>query len=696
MFSLDNHKAIFLFLILGLSAACGGGGGGGTASPAPSTTSGPPVNVRASADPAGSVLVTWEAPVSGADGYDVQARVAPADFRTVNPTTIAATGKFLSFPATLDALNVPELSTIEFRVLGYKGTLPPGISTVASTSAPLLRPELALATSEDGVERLTLTNHSKVADHLHVDRLHSFDLNLLIWNTTSMGDFPVGTTSIVDDAPPEGSVVYYTATYSKGSATAYNNSNKCSAAFRPPSDLAATVAGQSISLSWNNHSAAATKIVVLRSAGLNASGAGLEVATLFPSTQTWTDTVPAPGYYTYSLEARTSLWASAMAIPVMAGTLPPPNGLSLISSIQQMPVARQALRGDSGAWYFAQEMHDGHPSIYLPVTNAWNTATPSGADQLIAPYLALDAKEHPHTIFRTGAPGTNPQSLLRGWHDGNAWQTEAIAQRDINASFTPGVTWRLDSAGIPRLIWAVGDYTQPQALEFAFRGTDGTWSIEPVNLPQTAQSFSGRSFQLFLDATDTPHLLVDDIFTVYHGVRTGAGTWAWDNLGDLGQGRFFKLPNDAGFGDGPGDFTLFLLRVAAGTFDDELVLLSRISGTWQNVDPVFHPAYDSLSFTWAKSPAGDRLAFFNGSNEGTRVVLGTKGNWTAHLLDANPGSNAFPAFDPYGHFHLLCQVSQAAIGMQVVSLNVLYDEQVGTPLAPLQPPPTVSLQGLGK
>lgn len=694
MFSLKGPKAIILFVILGLSAACGGGGGGGAASPIPSTSSGSPVDVRASADPAGEVLVTWEAPANGADGYDVQARVAPADFRRANSTTIAATGKYLTFSTTLDALSVPELSSIEFRVLAYKGTAPPSISAVTSTSAPLLRSELVLATSEDGVERLTLTNHSKAADHLHVDRLHSFDLNLLIWNTTSMGDFPVGTTSIVDDAPPEGSVVYYAATYSKGSASAYSVSNKCFAALRPPSGLTAAVAGQSISLSWANHSAAATKIVVLRSAGLNTSGAGIEVATLSPSSQTWTDTVPNPGYYTYSLEARTSLGSSAMATPVMAGTLPPPNGLSLTSSIHRMPVARQALRGDSGAWYFAQEMQDGHPLIYLPVNTAWNATTPSGANQLVAPYLALDAREHPHTIFLSGAPGTHPQSLLRGWHDGNAWQTEAIAQRDINSSFFPGIAWRLDSTGFPRLIWSVGDYTQPQTLEFAFRETGGTWSIEPVNLPQAKQTFSGRSFQFFLDATDTPHLLIDDLFTVYHGVRTGSGTWTWDNLGDLGQGQFFKLPSEAGFGNGPGDFTLFLLRIAPGTYDKELVLLSRTSGTWQTADPVFHPAYDTLTLTWAKSPTGDRLAFFNGSHAGTRVVIGTKGSWMTHILDANPGSNAFPAFDPLGHFHLLCQVGYAAIGTQVVSLNVLYVEQFGTPPSP-PPPPAINHQGLG-
>ena len=70
------------------------------------------------------------------------------------------------------------------------------------------------------------------------------------------------------------------------------------------------------------------------------------------------------------------------------------------------------------------------------------------------------------------------------------------------------------------------------------------------------------------------------------------------------------------------------------------------------------------------------MAFYLYSDQGTKLVVGANGTWTSYLLDPVPTPSAFPAFDSDGHLHLLCQVSQVAIGTQVNTLNVLYDEVV--------------------
>ena len=499
MFRSDSLKATILCLAALCLLSCGGGGGGGNSTP--SQPSGQPQHVQASFDLPGMLLITWEAPPTGADGYDLQARIGSGAFATVNPTTILGTGKYLSYQLSLTALGAPELTDIGFKVRGYKGATLTGESDVAALRTSLFAPSVSLATADDGIQRLTWTNNSKVADHLDLQRFYSFDLNLLVWQSSSLVPLPVGTTSFVDDTPPEGAVVYYVIRYAKGSDVASAQSLMCFAAYRPPSTLESSVNGQQVSLSWTNHSQAATKVVIRRNGGLTPTSAGNELITLPPTTHAWVDTVPAPGCYTYSVEARTELWSSVRSGSAMVVTLPPANGLALTWTIQVMPVARQAVRGDSGRWYFAQESYDGLPKIYLPNSNGWETTKPAGAAQLIAPYLTLDAQELPHTMFLQTPPRATPQAILHGWYANGAWQTEEVARGQIDTSISPGVVWRLDKSGNPHLLWAEGDYTQPQNLQYARKNPDGTWAVQPITvalmaqritMPASAQS-TGRS-----------------------------------------------------------------------------------------------------------------------------------------------------------------------------------------------------------
>ncbi len=189
----NGLKILLVGLGLLFLSDCGGGGAAAKATPPP--PSGTPQHLQAFVDNDGSVLVTWEAPPTGAESYDLQAQVAQSNFSRVNSTGIPATGQYMSFRTTLESLGAPELAEVGFRVLAYKGTATPDVSAVVVVKAPLLRPSVALSTSQDGVQRLTLINNSKVADHLQLERFHSFDLNLLVWETTSLGELPVGTAS---------------------------------------------------------------------------------------------------------------------------------------------------------------------------------------------------------------------------------------------------------------------------------------------------------------------------------------------------------------------------------------------------------------------------------------------------------------------------------------------------------------------
>lgn len=676
-------RSAFLGLTLLLApAGCGGGGGG--AATAPPTSLSAPQGVTASADSSGSILVTWEPPSNGADWYEVEARVGQGAYVTVSPTPIPSSAPHLSFTTTMASLAAPELTELGFRVLAHKGSAPPSPSAAVSVRTPLLRPDIHLASGTDGIQTITLTNHSHVADSLRLIRHHSYDLNLLVWVTTDLGPLPVATTTHSDGTPPEGTTVFYEVIYSKGADSVRSRSDYGFAVYRPPSHLSASVEGQRVTLSWTNHSLAATKIVLLRNSGLHADGVGLELVTLPPNTQTWVDTVPGPGFYTYALEARTNLWSSPRTPPAMVVVEPQPTPeLRLVSSIQAMPPAYKAIRGASGSWYFARDYPSALPTIHIPSGTGWTPTVPPEATSLVEPYLALGPGDVPQTVFLKRSPYPQPQSIRYGRYEGGAWLTEEIAVRTLDESRFPTITWTLDREGTPHLLWATGDYTQPMHLEYAHRNQDGTWAVETVTMPAPELFFNGMNFKFFVDDSGTPHALIADLITVQHLVRTGPGVWTWENLGDLGQGQFSLLPGEPGLGSTPSDFSLILQTYRGGA--PTLCLLSKVAGAWQPVE-VICPIGNLTGFTWARSQARDRMAFYVYAPEGTKVVVGGPGAWSSVILDSTPVSAAFPAFDLTGRLHVLCQVSFASVGGQLTALNVIYDEVIPIPPVPVTRP----------
>lgn len=666
--NLDFAKRCLACLSLLLALSCGGGGGKTTTAP-----SGAPQNVRATTDIEGTIYLTWGAPPSGADSYDVQARVGQSQPTKVNASPIPANSTMMTFSVSALSLHAQELNQVEFQVEAYKGSVRQGISEATTVKVPLIRPTSStLITANDGIMRLSWVNHSAVADSIQIYRLASQDPNLTVGDSALVATLPPDATSLVDETPPEGYHLKYTVRCRKGSDYAFDESNKSFSAYRPPSNLALTLNGQQVTLTWANHSAAATKIVVYRISTLSSvGGGGQEVATLSPGTRTWVETLPSPGCYTYSVEARTPLWASVPSGPAQTVLLPPSEGTPLTSRILTMPDARQAVQGPSGAWHFAVD-YEGKPTVYRPVGQTWEASTPPGATRLVFPYLCLDPQERQHSIYQPQPLYASPSALIHAWQEDGTWKSEEIASRLIDTSIAPGISWQLGPTGDPQAIWAEGDYTKPQHLEFARRNPGGVWDIETIPIPPPPPDgyMSLYTFQFFVDDSGTPHMVVDAHSTVFHVFRTGPGAWTWEDL-RAGQVWYSPVPGKQGFGKGPNDFTLVLQRPTAG--GSEVCLLSKSSGTWQAATPV-GPLYYSSYFSWANSPVGDRMAFYFETPTGTTLVLGSGSTWTSHLLSATTVINAFPAFSPEGLVRVLCQVGRTTTGMKVEGLNVLYEE----------------------
>jgi len=304
-------------------------------------------------------------------------------------------------------------------------------------------------------------------------------------------------------------------------------------------------------------------------------------------------------------------------------------------------------------------------AIFLPKGDGLESYNSPGSVKLVAPYLCLDAKEHPHTVFWQNLPDSNQEAIIHAWHDGSAWHTEEIARRKISDNFQPGLHWCIDNSDTLHLLLSVGVDAYHQDLEYAKRNQDGTWAFEHINMPPQEQNFIGEFFKMFVDESGVPHVMVDALNALScHVVRTGPGNWTWENLEGC---RFPEHHSSDGFGQGPSDFSLIMVGYINGA--EQFCLLTKAAGVWQPAVPIA-PYSDNRPFKWARSRTGDRMAFnFYDLEKGTKVVVWSEGIWSTHILDGET-CPSFLAFDPANRLQLMVERDPTV----VTTWNVFYEK----------------------
>ncbi len=646
--------SIVLFGLLPLLGlwGCGSGGGGGST---PSLNG--PTNLKVTGDlgTSPSLEFTWTAPANKIDGYEFESAVGAGTFARVGTDLIPASWTFgyLSF----DPSALPEDTEMKFRMRAVQGTATSPYSNVVSSSIGLKRPTFDSAVS--GAEGIALkwTNNSALADSLTLERGESTTYGgANTW--TVIPGVPFGSTTYLDAQAPENTYVNYRVTYSKGSKAAQAVSYILSTSLKAPVALGATPLVEGVILTWDNRSTEATEVVVSRASGYSAYPYYQDIAHLAPTAAFYQDLQLATGFYTYRVEARRGTSMVAASLPVQVMTLPTPGALALAApAIKSMPPSVMGAMDASGAWTFAQNLNYGGLGIATPSGTDWVSHPLANASALVAPMLQLDSLDHPHTVYlRKVMQGSDEVAITHAWFDGAAWQTEEVARRILyQSSATSGITFTLDGTDGLHLVW-LKESMSAAGLEYAFKGTDGAWKTESLDVITPAPSTLG-SFRLAVDASGVPHVLVgawQDIFLLQ---RQGPAQWNWEKVpsGTATAGWYDTLDFVFSY---RGDLHVFFTRAHVPLDSvnvSDLCDVRKVGGAWTSIQVLATKGFTgSSSPTYcARSLMSDRIAIRFHGTTGQQLFTLDQDTWSTIILGPSESTRPYFGFDKNDKFYLL-------------------------------------------
>jgi len=628
-----------------LLAACGGGGGGsapsGGGTPNPIGPTGLQVSIY---QPPAVLRFTWVRPTDLFDGYNFEGKVGSGSYSKLNETLLPYTWTEAYLDMSGSAV---ELETYTFRMQVMRGATASPYSNESSVRMGLNPPTVS-AYSDQGQIRVSWWNSSAVADTLKLER-GVVDGNATAW--TAIPSITFGTTSWTDTSAPEGASCTYRVTYSKGQDSASATSYATSTPMAAPSQPSATALVEGVQLSWTNPSRIATEVAVMRASGLDSYPSYQQVTVLPAGTTSYTDQPLATGYYTYRLENRKSGYSAAYSAPVQVVTLPPQNGASIRPTILELPQTNVIQRTSLGAWVLGGS-YQYNIQVREPVGDSWVSYIPSSALSWSAPYFLLDSHDQPHLVYtRQVMQGSSEVALMHAWKKDSVWQVEEVARRALY-SYSTSYTFALDATDRPHVAWLRSGGTIAE-LEYAVRGTDGTWTVEtPSNA--TAQT-SLSTFKLVLDPTGQPHLFTGAWQEFYHLTRSG-GSWTSESVPATGAsvGWYDYMGCVASAPDTCTMFVMCAHQPYDGKYD--LTMFRKESGTWQTGEVVFTSDSYSSSFqgTLVSNPSGSKLALYHTSSGGGMLRIRSAGAWTTTVV--GPGSSygtPLLGFDPADKLYML-------------------------------------------
>lgn len=661
-----------IYSLLGLSGCGGSGSGGGGGTPA---LNGPTnLTVTGNLSLSNYLDFSWTAPANRIDGYEFETAVGSGSFTKLGPDLIPAS--WTSGIATFDLTALPEDSELRCRMRAVLGTTVSPYSNVVASPIGLRKPVFNSAVNgAEGID-LKWTNNSSVADTLTLERGTSSD-NGVTWTWSVIPAVSFGSTAYLDTQAPEGAYIFYRVTYSKGALTAQASSYSLSTSLKAPTALVATPMVEGVSLTWENHSAGATEVVVMRASDLSSYPSYQAVAHLAPTATSYQDLLLATGFYTYRVEARKASTSATSSLPVQVATLPAPGSLSLLApAIKAMPPSLMGALDSNGAWTFAQNINYSTYQIATPSGTAWVSNPLTNASALVEPMLQLDSQDRPHTVYlRKVMQGSEEVAITHAWFDGATWRTEEVARRILSGSSpSGGITFTLDGADGLHLAWHKGSYSA-SGLEYAYKDLDGTWKTESLDVVTPAPTSLG-SFRLTTDASGVPYFLLGTWQEIFLLQRQGPNQWQWEKVptGTASTSSYDAMDLLISY---RGDLHVFFTRTHQ-PFDSanysDLCDIRKAGGAWTPIQVVTTTGLTSSTAAtyFARSLKSDRIAIrFQGSS-GQQLLTLDQDTWSTLLLGPSDGNRPYLGFDKNDKFYLLQKVGYSS--GTALSTYVYYSE----------------------
>jgi hypothetical protein len=152
------------------------------------------------------------------------------------------------------------------------------------------------------------------------------------------------------------------------------------------------------------------------------------------------------------------------------------------------------------------------------------------------PSLALDAAGTPHISYR-GYGGVPGEVKYASRNSDGTWTIEVIDITEIGPSST---SLAFDATGTPHI-----SYYAPTELRYASRNSDGTWTTEGVNsqlLGMNGNSINTLAFDVF----GVPHILYYNESRLQFSSRNSDGTWTSEVIDAANNDVFDLAFDDAG------------------------------------------------------------------------------------------------------------------------------------------------------
>ena len=443
------------------------------------------------------------------------------------------------------------------------------------------------------------------------------------WGTVAT---PSGsTTNYTDLSTQELTYYLYRVTGMRGQVTSLAASSyPVNAPLAAPTGLTATSAAGGAQLTWQNHSTAATQVVVRRGPANN-SYSYSDVAILSSTTTSYVDPLAHLGYFHYMVVAKAGSSETASA-PAAFTTPNPPDALTLTSSTKPFPDATDAALTPAGTWGLATAS----PFGMLSNNDPWAPYFPNNSLRSAGSVVQFDANGHPHLVYLVLNPQNNQEALLRHvWHDGTTWQTEDMGRTQyLYAYFGVGYDFRLDSTGVPHALLDLGPYGGYTTTMTYVHKVSGTWVQEPMS--DISPSLYLQYCRLRLDGSDTPHVVISSSSSVYECTRSAQGHWSASVLATASNTMNGFL--DGFWSDADNAIALYSVYASYPSSGSEVIAVKKVAGVWQSPSVIEHSDTSSPSIQVAQSPDHARIAMIWADSFGFKALHLDGTGWHPTLL----------------------------------------------------------------
>lgn len=599
------------------------------------------------------VILTWSPPPNSVEGYEFEARQGEGTFQKVHQGLLPATTVALTLdfdPAT------PECQVFGFRARSIsQGKASPYTSEWQYRRG--IRPAAISASRAAAGVQVSWTSASAVNPEPWLERSSDGGVNWTAISPSWIGES--GAVASAEDLNASESERYqYRVTLKKSGFEARSQvSNEVYPQVSAPGIVEVRVEGSQVHFQWINRSRIAQKIVLYR------NDLAIIVANLAPGATSYTDEVPQPGRYRYGLAAEAAGLQPGFAPWCSVEVMPGNPGPSLPGANWSCPYGNDYQRAPNGTWSILAQEH-----LWTEAPSGWQdhplSRPPLGTP---SPVQKLDAQGRPHLLYATPS-ASGKSALVHEWFDGSAWQTETLAERNLEQVYPERpLALALSGDGMPLAAWFNNEGFGPSRIEWAYK-TDGSWRTGSVGAD--ANTLGDPTFlRAAVGADESLHLLFDLGKTLRWWRVLPDGHTETEDIISPGSspesapylGKFDWQASDS-------QHTTIAIDTST-TYDQNIMgftgalwVYQKRQGQWEvphrlGMRP--HDAYPTASSPLlAQSLDGAQLAVLYHSALGNQVHLFRDQHWLSTLLPVDEVSNWGLGFDSLGRVGVLLNPDQ--------------------------------------